>query len=608
MENELICPITFNSFTNPVCCSDGFTYEEEAIKEWTRKSTTSPLTRQTISKTFYPNIVIKSLISGNTKFIEPKGNVSNILDITDLIAIKNIIVNKSVDDTLKLEHITEIINKCDYQNDVNKTYYDNYMLFLVNENMSNMLYYYNTFSRSVIVNMLSNFKTVNNLSLLNHVLSFATDNKVDLILKYYKNPEMLLIPYIIKNNPSSLLKDGDMFYYPSIIARYGIQYVDKYLESNILIEEIIENQKYYFEKFRNIFKYAVDRKFVERINLTDVFQYISTQVIADNIVNYEYLINAVDNSIVNSSGHTIKYVACKCGPIEFVRANIDLFTDLSLLELLVFQRKLYSLIGNVYTNYWKCARECSAEVIDTFSEEILYSRNDGLRVVDALLLNKNISSEYKLKKYKPDKQVHSSKFIFSCLIFNNFEVQKMLLDNAVNKIDDLYMNKIISELNYNIVEYVINKYGSRKYDDMILNRFIRTDNYKRCIEFLGDKGYDFKRIISGTGMIMQQIMIKYIDCTKYDTDADIRRIVQRVSYTYNYSDPELRGMIKKMLCSEVKTYIHYIVWHLHANHIRYAIELGYDMSALNEYGETVRNVLEKRKWLRRETNLNDIVL
>jgi len=184
----------------------------------------------------------------------------------------------------------------------------------------------------------------------------------------------------------------------------------------------------------------------------------------------------------------------------------------------------------------------------------------------------------------------------------------MLLDNIVNKIDDLYMNKIISELDYNIVEYVINKYGTRKYDDIIFSRFIKTTNYKRCIEFLADKGYDFRAKISGAGTIAQQIMIKYIDCTKYDTDADIRRIVQRVSYTYNYSDPELRDIIKKMLCSEVKTYIHYIVWHLHATHIRYAIELGYDMSALNEYGETVVNVLEKRKRLRGETSLNDIVL
>ena len=42
---EFYCPITYDLMKNPVRCSDGFTYEESAIKEWlTTRRNTSPMT------------------------------------------------------------------------------------------------------------------------------------------------------------------------------------------------------------------------------------------------------------------------------------------------------------------------------------------------------------------------------------------------------------------------------------------------------------------------------------------------------------------------------------------------------------------------------------
>ena len=42
---EFFCPITYDLMVNPVKCSDGFTYEESAIKEWlTTRRNTSPMT------------------------------------------------------------------------------------------------------------------------------------------------------------------------------------------------------------------------------------------------------------------------------------------------------------------------------------------------------------------------------------------------------------------------------------------------------------------------------------------------------------------------------------------------------------------------------------
>jgi hypothetical protein len=46
--DEFCCPITFVLMTDPVLCSDGFTYERQAIEEWMINNPTSPLTRTPI--------------------------------------------------------------------------------------------------------------------------------------------------------------------------------------------------------------------------------------------------------------------------------------------------------------------------------------------------------------------------------------------------------------------------------------------------------------------------------------------------------------------------------------------------------------------------------
>ena len=60
---ECVCPITAEIMTDPVCTSDGFTYERAAITEWLRTKDTSPLTGATLeSKTLVPNLSLRSII------------------------------------------------------------------------------------------------------------------------------------------------------------------------------------------------------------------------------------------------------------------------------------------------------------------------------------------------------------------------------------------------------------------------------------------------------------------------------------------------------------------------------------------------------------------
>jgi WD40 repeat protein len=61
--NEFLCPITHELMNDPVCVSDGYTYERKAIEEWLTKKQTSPIMNVSIKGTqLYPNKILKMLI------------------------------------------------------------------------------------------------------------------------------------------------------------------------------------------------------------------------------------------------------------------------------------------------------------------------------------------------------------------------------------------------------------------------------------------------------------------------------------------------------------------------------------------------------------------
>lgn len=61
--DEFVCPITHELMTDPVCVSDGYTYERRAIEEWLTRKQTSPMMNLSIVNThLYPNKNLKKLI------------------------------------------------------------------------------------------------------------------------------------------------------------------------------------------------------------------------------------------------------------------------------------------------------------------------------------------------------------------------------------------------------------------------------------------------------------------------------------------------------------------------------------------------------------------
>ena len=64
--NEFMCPITHEIMTNPVICTDGYTYDRISIETWFQSSNKSPMTNIIIDKTLVPNRALKETIERYT--------------------------------------------------------------------------------------------------------------------------------------------------------------------------------------------------------------------------------------------------------------------------------------------------------------------------------------------------------------------------------------------------------------------------------------------------------------------------------------------------------------------------------------------------------------
>jgi hypothetical protein len=70
--DHFICPITINLMTDPVCASDGCTYERAAISSWLETHNSSPLTGLELdSHALFPNILIRKMIR---EYVEANAN------------------------------------------------------------------------------------------------------------------------------------------------------------------------------------------------------------------------------------------------------------------------------------------------------------------------------------------------------------------------------------------------------------------------------------------------------------------------------------------------------------------------------------------------------
>jgi len=71
--DEFVCPITYEVMQDPVCASDGHTYERSAIEEvlaLPEERRRSPLTRATLQPFLFPNIALKNRMAAHEQEVE----------------------------------------------------------------------------------------------------------------------------------------------------------------------------------------------------------------------------------------------------------------------------------------------------------------------------------------------------------------------------------------------------------------------------------------------------------------------------------------------------------------------------------------------------------
>lgn len=99
---DLLCPISHYILLDPVVAEDGITYEREEILKWFASHSTSPMTRETISKTIRNNQLIKTLISNllqkNPEYKQYQHEV--------MLTFDNIFSNKTYDNLLRMGYFT----------------------------------------------------------------------------------------------------------------------------------------------------------------------------------------------------------------------------------------------------------------------------------------------------------------------------------------------------------------------------------------------------------------------------------------------------------------------------------------------------------------------
>jgi hypothetical protein len=125
--DNFICPITQDIMIDPVICSDGITYEKNAIIRWLVNNNTSPVTRQSIEKSnIIPNIALRNTIQ-------------------DYLKSKNISLNHTTQHLQNMQNIQNIQNIQNVQRfnppnitcDNSSFYYDNYYYSMLTLKFSN---------------------------------------------------------------------------------------------------------------------------------------------------------------------------------------------------------------------------------------------------------------------------------------------------------------------------------------------------------------------------------------------------------------------------------------------------------------------------------------
>lgn len=223
LESIINCPVSGTTFFNAVIGSDGFTYEDTVINEYVKRSTnpTSPITRESITKTFSPNTHIIELIKFSDKYdLEASKNkfINNDSFEENYEVIQNCILSGKYDDVYKFKKFLISFNK---QNSLQSFCYK----ILSCDNIQNMDEYVkcikyildNSDDKEFVTNQSHNifhifFNKCRSIELIEYLFNIIPQEKHEEMLMLpsnqgssplylsFDNPNKNVFPYLIEKN------------------------------------------------------------------------------------------------------------------------------------------------------------------------------------------------------------------------------------------------------------------------------------------------------------------------------------------------------------------------------------------------------------------------
>ncbi|ARF10492.1 U-box domain protein [Hokovirus HKV1] len=471
---ELKCPITRSLFLNPVLANDNIIYEKEAIENWLKINTTSPITRKSITNKLTEVKNIKNIITNlikqnpslvNEQYYSIKNHeiyknefISSIQEnINNVIKYNNFNINSIIEDCLEylkdIEHVTYIFTNLSKNVKINEN------------NLKKLAEFTNTFSNKNIIFdtklLLQNDHIVN----INEINKFIIEKDFNKLFNY-KN--YILNELNDKNILNSLANASDkhILYILDNAININSDFIKNLMElcsiNNINLCIIIltnYTSKKNIEFILNNYKLFTLQDFEKIINKNiDLLKKDYYDTIYDNILDYEH---NYANLLFDKLGYSTPINLRKL--VNTIR--IDFIT------YLLTSNKILLYFINDKEAYYTSMDKIQTQILQTKIDEtninniINYATNNDIKLSDNLTLQNCIIIKIFVSGYYPNIPIswsiiylnycHNDKLIRNAMKNHEHEYFKLFADNSDEFMNILILSKFTQIKKYDIFKNIL---------------------------------------------------------------------------------------------------------------------------------------------------------
>lgn len=642
---QFYCPISYQIFADPVVCSDGHTYEKTGITAWLSKNSTSPITRNPVNKVLYNNFAIKTLINDylekNPDFIVDQPKITTIEPPKDLINNVKYILEK---DKNPLETIYELLNerRRDFttsDNIVHNFYIDS---FIINKNYDALFCFklFTTEQCSKILNVDKNY------DIKLHVLSYFMKGPINInimsSISYNLKLNNDIIKYIFDNNIESNVLENVVKYGDFNIIEYILQKANLYYDNIFYdicsnyktqenLEKIVSLPNFSQEFQKNIVNFTkIDNTILAKAIFTNIFETLDTKICYEYFLKYYTFLNSSQIITIIDKGvdDRFSYYACSYSNQNIIKKldELNVFVNLAnkkgrtpLMRLTKNKDISSSFLIYMIDKYNDSKQNYTKKVLEHYVTKFcnetavtyIIKKNVNLDIKDIngyippyyMLLNTEVSGVIKIamlnnyNDWKLDiKNKYDYSYIFSSFSMNTININKILVNKIIN-IDYNFLQRLLKSYSLELIK-CFNYSKNVSTFKILAERFRDIDSHQYLVDtFLLQK--DLKNIVQYSHHIkfLKNIIIIYFLVNpkfdlllNYDTNEDARYLIQSILGTCTNVYEFIINNIKS------NTIMHYIIYWQPIVVINYALDKNkFDLKAVNEYNETLMDVLDKRR-------------